>query len=639
MKKITFFHEHIIYKCPVSKTKLLILLLAVFTMSVNAQTFDWETGTLLSFGSSNQNIIAKQIVDGYEVNFSASSSGTPILLGTFNQGTTGKAVMNQQPQQVVRLAFFPAVDIQSLKAFSANASTVNWTFTPVNSPGNVVVTANVAQNAVTVNLNWTNVSIIDITATNGSSHSFGVDDIVFTPYAPPCIVNIPDANFKAALVANTAINTNGDTEIQCSEAIAYTGTISLYNHSISDLTGIESFVNLTNLACQNNLLTSVDLSQNTALTVLNLADNLLTSLDLSQNTALTGFTCANNSITNLDLSSNIALNTITVHSNALVYLNVANGNNSSIPAGFDFYALNNPDLTCIQVDDVSYSTANWTNIDPQTSFSTNCPPCTVSIPDANFKAALVANTAINTDNDTEISCVEATAFTGTISVSGQGISDLTGLESFVNLTELIANDNQLTTIDVSNNIVLETLYVSLNNLTSIDVSSNTALEQLSLFSNSLTSIDISDNALLTFLGVAQNNLTSLNTANGNNSNFTYFEATGNSNLTCIQIDAGFTPPAAWQKDAATSYSDDCAALSVNDFNLNSVSISPNPANSMLNIEMNQAYKQATIFTVLGKEVLKTQDKTINVSGLSKGLFLIKIENESGNVLIRRFIKE
>ena len=31
-----------------------------------------------------------------------------------------------------------------------------------------------------------------------------------------------------------------------------------------------------------------------------------------------------------------------------------------------------PLLYCIDVDDPVWSTANWTNIDPQTSFSTNC---------------------------------------------------------------------------------------------------------------------------------------------------------------------------------------------------------------------------------------------------------------------------
>lgn len=32
----------------------------------------------------------------------------------------------------------------------------------------------------------------------------------------------------------------------------------------------------------------------------------------------------------------------------------------------------NPNLTCIQVDDIAYSTANWTSIDAQTSFNINC---------------------------------------------------------------------------------------------------------------------------------------------------------------------------------------------------------------------------------------------------------------------------
>ena len=38
-------------------------------------------------------------------------------------------------------------------------------------------------------------------------------------------VNIPDANFKAYLVGDSAINTNGDNQIQVSEAIAFNDTI------------------------------------------------------------------------------------------------------------------------------------------------------------------------------------------------------------------------------------------------------------------------------------------------------------------------------------------------------------------------------------------------------------------------------
>ncbi|SDH05255.1 T9SS type A sorting domain-containing protein [Winogradskyella thalassocola] len=270
---------------------------------------------------------------------------------------------------------------------------------------------------------------------------------------------------------------------------------------------------------------------------------------------------------------------------------------------------------------------------------TNLAPCTVNIPDANFKSYLVGNTAINTNGDAEIQCSEAIAFTGLISCSGQSISDLTGIEAFVNLTALHANDNQLTSIDLSNNTVLETLFASLNNLTTLDVSSNTILEQLSLFSNSLTSLDVSTNSALTLLVVGQNDLTSLNVANGNNSNFSNFEANGNPNLTCIQVDNVAYSDSNWTDiDTQTSFSTNCS-LSVNDFNLNSISLHPNPTATILNIEMTQNIKQVSVYSMLGKEVLKTRNKQIDVSRLSNGVFLIKIEDENGNVSTKRFIKQ
>jgi len=77
-----------------------------------------------------------------------------------------------------------------------------------------------------------------------------------TAFANAQIVNIPDQNFKNYLLANAAINTNGDSEIQLSEAQAFTGEIICNNKGIADLTGIEAFVNLTTLHCYNNSLTA-----------------------------------------------------------------------------------------------------------------------------------------------------------------------------------------------------------------------------------------------------------------------------------------------------------------------------------------------------------------------------------------------
>ena len=94
-------------------------------------------------------------------------------------------------------------------------------------------------------------------------------------------VNIPDANFKAYLVGNLDINTNGDGEIQLREASVFDVQMNLSNLKISDLTGIEAFTALTNLWCPTNQLTTLDLTKNTALNVFICRENQISTLDLS----------------------------------------------------------------------------------------------------------------------------------------------------------------------------------------------------------------------------------------------------------------------------------------------------------------------------------------------------------------------
>ena len=99
--------------------------------------------------------------------------------------------------------------------------------------------------------------------------------------------------------------------------------------------------------------------------------NQLTTLDVSQNTALTVLYCGFNQLTTLDVSQNTALTILNCSSNQLTSLDFRNGNNQNL---LNFNVTSNPNLTCINVDDVTYSTNNWTNIDAQHYFSTNCPP-------------------------------------------------------------------------------------------------------------------------------------------------------------------------------------------------------------------------------------------------------------------------
>lgn len=139
----------------------------------------------------------------------------------------------------------------------------------------------------------------------------------------------------------------------------------------NQLTSLDVTTNteLNVLYCEINQLTSLDVSTNTSLIDLSFVENQITSLDVSTNTALNFLYCRNNQITSLDTSTNTALIALNCSNNQLANLNVANGNNTSIAF---FSAVNNPNLNCIQVDDVAYSTENWLDIDATASYSTDC---------------------------------------------------------------------------------------------------------------------------------------------------------------------------------------------------------------------------------------------------------------------------
>jgi Leucine-rich repeat (LRR) protein len=154
-------------------------------------------------------------------------------------------------------------------------------------------------------------------------------------------VNIPDANFKAYLVGNTSINTNGDAEIQVSEAISFNDSIICNSLSLSDLTGIEAFTALTYLYCYDNKLTSLDVTKNTALTKLYCNNNQLTSLDVTKNTALDELGCSKNKLASLDVTKNKALTGLDCGGNKLTSLDVTK--NTALTK---LYCNNNP-LTCV----------------------------------------------------------------------------------------------------------------------------------------------------------------------------------------------------------------------------------------------------------------------------------------------------
>ena len=98
-------------------------------------------------------------------------------------------------------------------------------------------------------------------------------------------------------------------------------------------------------------------------------NNNISSLNVDNNTALKFLTCYGNNLSSLNVDNNTALEYLDCDGNNLSSLNVRNGNNTIISF---FKTPNNPNLTCIQVDDAAWSVANWTSIDPWSTFSEDC---------------------------------------------------------------------------------------------------------------------------------------------------------------------------------------------------------------------------------------------------------------------------
>ena len=232
---------------------------------------------------------------------------------------------------------------------------------------------------------------------------------------------IPDPNFEQALI-DLGFDTAPINGSVPTANISGVTSLNVSNYNIADLTGIEDFIALINLncfdnqltsldvsnntaltglSCSNNQLTSLDVSNSTALTILSCSNNQLTSLDVSNNTDLINLSCSNNQLTSLDVSNNTALNSLFCYENQLTSLDVSNnnalteldcgdnqltsldvrnGNNTNFT---NFYSTNNPDLICIFVDDASYSTTNWADIDPASTFVNNEAECDAITPPAN----------------------------------------------------------------------------------------------------------------------------------------------------------------------------------------------------------------------------------------------------------------
>ena len=223
------------------------------------------------------------------------------------------------------------------------------------------------------------------------------------------LANGPLNNIAKDLAGNPAtIDTNGDNEIQVSEALQIS-YLSVVSTAITNFQGIEFFtnltefqsiqsqisqidltsnVNLTSLTLRNNNLSSIDLTTLSNLILLDVSDSQIsnlnldnltqlqqlyiynlpiTNIDFSNLTSLIVLYCYGSNLVEIDLSNNLFLNGLYCGSPNLTYVNIKNGWPS---ASQGIQIFNSPNL--------SYLCGDESELGPiALSFATLYPNCNV----------------------------------------------------------------------------------------------------------------------------------------------------------------------------------------------------------------------------------------------------------------------
>ena len=169
--------------------------------------------------------------------------------------------------------------------------------------------------------------------------------------APSQVINFPDIHFKARLMQSSVntniasdsngnymvIDANGDNEIEVAEALAVyyldinnVGLNPTLNNYITNLSGLENFLNLEYFKATLNEIIEFNFVNLTNLKVLILnANSTLNLIELDGLVSLERFECLScGNVTSLDFSSCISLNGIATSSSMIQYINLKNGKNT-----------------------------------------------------------------------------------------------------------------------------------------------------------------------------------------------------------------------------------------------------------------------------------------------------------------------
>lgn len=111
----------------------------------------------------------------------------------------------------------------------------------------------------------------------------------------------------------------------------------------------------------------------------------------------------------------------------------------------------------------------------------------------------------------------------------------------------------------------------------------------------------------------------------------------------VQADNTYTGGQAYQAGVATGAdvafeADIVASTGINEIEVSTTTIYPNPATNVLTIVTNEQIKLVSIYAITGELVKTYNEKTIDISNLTQGMYLVAVQTDKG-VTQTRIIKE
>ena len=286
---------------------------------------------------------SQSIFGGIYTNYAVTKNGIPASLGdyTVTNGTimfndTGTYNVTMTNAAIVSNASYPAEVVVDITVIPApEAVTFTWQANTIASK-DILITATAYENYM---IDWGN-GVVDTFAAG----AYGMDWINYTyPAAGTYTVTLFAATanchftllyfFPSLQISKLNVGKCPFLEfLACAENLLDSLDVSNLA-ALADLDCAEnnlSYLNISGctaldfLVCRDNPLTRLNINSCTALTYLSCSDNLLDSLDVSNCTILEGLDCSNNQLDSLNLNNNTALESLYCSNNQLNSLNLTN---------------------------------------------------------------------------------------------------------------------------------------------------------------------------------------------------------------------------------------------------------------------------------------------------------------------------